>query len=57
MRRFLCGLAWLLCLGSMLLSNVAAAQTYQEEDPIPEGARGQVLPVSGQVLELHRQVL
>lgn len=57
MMRFLCRMAGLLCLGSMLLSDVASAQPYKEEDQIPEGARGEVRPLGGQVLELKREVL
>ena len=57
MTHFICRKAWLLLLGSALLSDVALAQTYKEEAPIPEGARGQVLPLAGQVLALQRRVL
>lgn len=57
MRRFFCWMTCLLCLGSALLSDVALAQPYKEEDPIPEGARGEVMPLAGQVLELKGEVL
>jgi len=58
MTHCICRMAWLLCLGSALLwSDVALAQTYKEEDPIPAGARGEVLPLAGQVLPLAGQVV
>jgi outer membrane protein OmpA-like peptidoglycan-associated protein len=45
--------AVLLC----LLSSQASAQTPREDDPIPPGAKAEVLPLKGTVLELKGTVL
>ena len=37
----------------ILAAPVAMAQKYQENDPIPPGAKGKVLPLSGKVLEIR----
>lgn len=42
---------------SILLAQPAPAQDYKEDDPIPPGAKADVRPLSGQVLELKVVVL
>ena len=42
---------------AILFAHPAAAQTYQEDDPIPPGAKAEVRLLSGQVLELKVVVL
>jgi outer membrane protein OmpA-like peptidoglycan-associated protein len=47
------------CLAALifLLSLPASAQTVKEDDPIPPGAKGEILPLKGTVLELKGTVL
>jgi outer membrane protein OmpA-like peptidoglycan-associated protein len=39
-------------LGVFLASQILFAQKYKEEDPIPPGAQGKVLPLQGKVVEI-----
>jgi outer membrane protein OmpA-like peptidoglycan-associated protein len=40
-------------LGVFLRSQILFAQEYKEEDPIPPGAQGKVLPLQGKVTEIR----
>jgi len=42
---------------AILLAQPAPAQDYKEDDPIPPGAKAEVRPLSGRVLELKAVVL
>jgi len=42
---------------SLGLAHPASAQALKEDDPIPPGAKGEVLPLKGEVLELKAVVL
>jgi len=42
-----------LALASLVSATSALAQKYQPEDPIPPGAKGKILPVTGKVLEIE----
>jgi outer membrane protein OmpA-like peptidoglycan-associated protein len=55
-RSFACRIAALTAL-AVLLAHPAFAQDSKEDAPIPPGAKGEVLPLSGQTLELKAVVL
>ena len=54
MKRKRAGLAFLLCASAVAvcLLSTAQAQKYKVDDPVPPGAKGQVLPLQGTVTNL-----
>jgi outer membrane protein OmpA-like peptidoglycan-associated protein len=57
MARLSAGLVCAAILGMALWSQPAASQQYEEDAPIPPGAKGEVLPLKAEVLPLKSEVL
>ena len=57
MARLSAGLACAAILGMALWSQPAASQQYEEDAPIPPGAKGEVLLLKAEVLQLKVEVL